>query len=105
MAPPKQRTRAFAPKTRSGCDVCKQRRVKCDELRPSCGNCKKRGMHCTYTAPKIWIFEPKQSRNVDEAKAVQRSDSLDLTGLTICDWPADERYLMRYYLRRSGPYI
>ncbi|KAK5046327.1 hypothetical protein LTR84_008471 [Exophiala bonariae] len=105
MAPPKQRTRAFAPKSRSGCDLCKQRRVKCDELRPNCGNCKKRGTHCSYTAPKIWIFEPKQQRKVDETKAVQPSEPFDLTGLTICDWPADEKYLMRYYIRRSGPYM
>lgn len=62
-------------------------------------------MHCTYTTPKIWIFEPKKQPNPDETNTAQRSDSLDLTGLSVCDWPADERYLMRYYVRRTGPYL
>lgn len=62
-------------------------------------------MHCAYTAPKIWIFEPKKQRDTDETAPVQHFDTLDLMGLGICDWPADERYLMRYYIRRTGPYL
>lgn len=62
-------------------------------------------MRCAYTAPKIWIFEPKKQRDTDEAAPVQHFDTLDLLGLGICDWPADERYLMRYYIRRTGPYL
>lgn len=105
MAPPKQRTRAFAPKTRSGCDNCKQRRVKCDEARPNCGNCKKRGIQCTYTALKIWIFEPTKPRNSNETTMAKRTSTLDLAGLTTCAWPTDERYMMRYYMRRTGPWL
>ncbi|KAM6488046.1 hypothetical protein HDV62DRAFT_11105 [Trichoderma sp. SZMC 28011] len=30
----------------SGCQLCRQRRVKCDEARPECGNCRKYGTIC-----------------------------------------------------------
>ncbi|PTB81105.1 hypothetical protein M440DRAFT_1396265 [Trichoderma longibrachiatum ATCC 18648] len=30
----------------SGCQLCRQRRVKCDEARPECGNCRKYGVRC-----------------------------------------------------------
>ncbi|RDI88019.1 hypothetical protein Vi05172_g1833 [Venturia inaequalis] len=35
-------------KTRTGCVSCKQRKVKCDELRPSCTNCTRRYTPCVY---------------------------------------------------------
>ncbi|KAF8462767.1 hypothetical protein BDZ91DRAFT_330971 [Kalaharituber pfeilii] len=37
-------------KTRTGCLVCRRRKVKCDERRPVCGNCVKRGLEheCQY---------------------------------------------------------
>ncbi|KAK8014225.1 hypothetical protein PG990_007521 [Apiospora arundinis] len=34
--------RPLLRKSRSGCSTCRQRRVKCDEVRPVCGNCAKR---------------------------------------------------------------
>ncbi|KAL6859599.1 hypothetical protein J3F83DRAFT_763128 [Trichoderma novae-zelandiae] len=30
----------------SGCQLCRQRRVKCDEARPECGNCRRYGAQC-----------------------------------------------------------
>ncbi|KAJ5648770.1 hypothetical protein N7490_005142 [Penicillium lividum] len=35
-------------KSRSGCDQCKRRRVKCDETGPPCANCISRELDCTY---------------------------------------------------------
>ncbi|OJJ72957.1 hypothetical protein ASPBRDRAFT_195599 [Aspergillus brasiliensis CBS 101740] len=35
-------------KSRAGCLVCKQRRVKCDEEKPSCHRCQKLGFDCSY---------------------------------------------------------
>ncbi|KAF2151978.1 hypothetical protein K461DRAFT_294838 [Myriangium duriaei CBS 260.36] len=34
-------------KTRTGCDNCKKRHIKCDELGPPCANCQVRGLECT----------------------------------------------------------
>ncbi|RDW74170.1 hypothetical protein BP5796_07612 [Coleophoma crateriformis] len=38
-------------KSRNGCGLCKQRRVKCDEGGPPCNNCTTRGLECFYAAP------------------------------------------------------
>ncbi|KFA77303.1 hypothetical protein S40288_01257 [Stachybotrys chartarum IBT 40288] len=35
-------------KSRTGCQACKARKVKCDEYRPSCRNCTKRGVKCDF---------------------------------------------------------
>ncbi|GFF62335.1 hypothetical protein IFM60648_00596 [Aspergillus lentulus] len=35
-------------KSRLGCQNCKRRRVKCDELKPSCGNCLRHSVDCDY---------------------------------------------------------
>ncbi|KAF2653246.1 hypothetical protein K491DRAFT_521630 [Lophiostoma macrostomum CBS 122681] len=36
----------FHHKTRSGCDHCRRRRIKCDEGRPSCTNCVRKQLSC-----------------------------------------------------------
>ena len=38
-APPRERRRAFKPRTATGCMTCRIRRVKCDEGEPSCRQC------------------------------------------------------------------
>ncbi|KAI2473724.1 hypothetical protein F4781DRAFT_803 [Annulohypoxylon bovei var. microspora] len=40
--------RLYHKKSRTGCMRCKQRRVKCDEVRPSCGSCSRHGVDCLY---------------------------------------------------------
>ncbi|KAF7948090.1 uncharacterized protein EAE97_003501 [Botrytis byssoidea] len=41
-----KRTRAYFPKTRTGCWTCRKRRVKCDEEKPHCARCKASGFKC-----------------------------------------------------------
>src|SRR5271154_5678303 len=36
-------------KSRRGCQRCKARKVKCDELQPNCSACQRHGVPCTYT--------------------------------------------------------
>lgn len=38
-------------RTRSGCFMCRSRRVKCDETRPICERCKKGSRECVYPDP------------------------------------------------------
>ncbi|KAE9374899.1 hypothetical protein N431DRAFT_336019 [Stipitochalara longipes BDJ] len=45
------RHRRSRGKSRTGCDKCKERRVKCDEKRPSCWNCTKLRLHCGFIKP------------------------------------------------------
>ncbi|KNG88491.1 hypothetical protein ANOM_003232 [Aspergillus nomiae NRRL 13137] len=46
-----KRHRARHLKSRNGCYTCKQRRVKCDEVRPVCGACSFRGESCSFPPP------------------------------------------------------
>ncbi|CAK4033426.1 hypothetical protein DOTSEDRAFT_99043 [Lecanosticta acicola] len=42
------RKRAKHSKTRSGCRICRLRRIKCDEGRPACDNCRRGDRACLY---------------------------------------------------------
>lgn len=47
-----KRARTSKPKVKTGCNNCKQRRIKCDEQRPSCNNCLRSKKICAgYPAP------------------------------------------------------
>ncbi|KAH0267417.1 hypothetical protein KCU91_g10111, partial [Aureobasidium melanogenum] len=35
-------------KSRAGCQRCKARRVKCDEVKPACGGCNRHNVPCVY---------------------------------------------------------
>ncbi|KXT02128.1 hypothetical protein AC578_5938 [Pseudocercospora eumusae] len=43
------RTKRHHRKSRSGCIVCKRRRIKCDEMKPSCSACREKGLACVYS--------------------------------------------------------
>ncbi|KAF2239819.1 hypothetical protein EV356DRAFT_511137 [Viridothelium virens] len=47
-------------KVRTGCETCKRRRVKCDEVRPACSNCSLVGRKCIYhhVLPSYPVFSP-----------------------------------------------
>ena len=52
-----QRRRNWAPKVRSGCKTCRQRRKKCDENKPHCHRCIKARYVCDgYDTPEAWLF-------------------------------------------------
>ncbi|KAL5431934.1 hypothetical protein PMIN07_008792 [Paraphaeosphaeria minitans] len=38
-------------RSKSGCLTCRQRRVKCDEVKPLCGNCAKKNRDCQWETP------------------------------------------------------
>ncbi|KAI1113173.1 hypothetical protein F5Y14DRAFT_418506 [Nemania sp. NC0429] len=65
-AHPKERPKGKRPhvKSRRGCVICKQRRVKCDEQLP-CANCIKRGERCIHpqkagcTSTQLSIYSPQ----------------------------------------------
>ncbi|KAG5944851.1 hypothetical protein E4U53_006808 [Claviceps sorghi] len=44
--PRQSRQKKYAPKVRTGCLTCRNRRVKCDENKPTCLRCSKSGLHC-----------------------------------------------------------
>jgi hypothetical protein len=42
-------TRSHHSKSRTGCTVCKKRRIKCDETKPACRQCVDYGRQCSYS--------------------------------------------------------
>ncbi|KAM0457908.1 hypothetical protein ACHAPV_006453 [Trichoderma viride] len=51
-AKPTKRGRRSNPKVKTGCLNCKQRRIKCDEMRPACSQCVRSKKECVgYPAP------------------------------------------------------
>ncbi|PGH06037.1 hypothetical protein GX51_02628 [Blastomyces parvus] len=44
----KTRFRRSHQKSRTGCLICKRRRVKCDETKPRCHRCQRHGVNCQY---------------------------------------------------------
>ncbi|KAM0476150.1 hypothetical protein ACHAPX_006567 [Trichoderma viride] len=49
--PRKKHAKLFHRKTRTGCQRCRVRRVKCDEARPICNNCTRLDFDCDYAHP------------------------------------------------------
>ncbi|KFH49005.1 Sterol regulatory element-binding protein-like protein [Hapsidospora chrysogenum ATCC 11550] len=48
MAPPKERKRKFHRRSKTGCQICKKRHVRCDERKPLCTSCLQSGNECIY---------------------------------------------------------
>ncbi|KAK2686469.1 hypothetical protein QWA68_015142 [Fusarium oxysporum] len=48
-------------KSRNGCRECKQRKLKCDEVRPACGRCVASTRHCSYLGLKSPPSHPPTS--------------------------------------------
>ncbi|KAF2142531.1 uncharacterized protein K452DRAFT_308186 [Aplosporella prunicola CBS 121167] len=51
----KNRKRAFANRTKTGCQTCRRRKKKCDEKKPECNNCIRGGFVCEgYLTKSTW---------------------------------------------------
>lgn len=54
---PPGKTGPVQRRTRSGCQTCRARKVKCDEAKPACRNCVSRGLSCNTTLQLKWEAE------------------------------------------------
>ncbi|KAM0453856.1 hypothetical protein ACHAO4_004600 [Trichoderma viride] len=54
-------------KSRSGCQNCKARKVKCDESRPTCRSCKLRQADCVY------LYPQKTQQSIEATSSSQQS--------------------------------
>ncbi|KAE9381146.1 hypothetical protein N431DRAFT_505432, partial [Stipitochalara longipes BDJ] len=59
----RRRVRAYHHKTRTGCSICKIRRLKCDETKPECLRCVRYWGHCEgYAQPRKWVDSTSENR-------------------------------------------
>lgn len=47
-------SRSFYPRKRAlvACEICRRRKIKCDNAKPSCKSCQNSGLQCTYADSK-----------------------------------------------------
>ncbi|KAH8811411.1 hypothetical protein F5884DRAFT_273399 [Xylogone sp. PMI_703] len=87
--------RLYHKKSRTGCQRCKARRVKCDETRPVCSSCQRHDVECVYpqpseTAPRgrakagqpAWpdSAERLQSSDVNSSPDTRSPERMDMDG-------------------------
>ncbi|KAI1807411.1 hypothetical protein F4811DRAFT_559737 [Daldinia bambusicola] len=80
-------SRRSHPKSRNGCIICKQRKIKCDESRPTCANCIRYGVSCTFPPPRIGParlpIEALVSQSLDDASSQGTDSQTTFTNLGI----------------------
>ncbi|KAI1380563.1 hypothetical protein F4677DRAFT_403904 [Hypoxylon crocopeplum] len=68
------RQRRYHAKSKAGCLTCKQRRLKCDEVRPVCGRCSMRNIECRFEATPdsqhLAVRTPQHGQNDPRKRAV-----------------------------------
>lgn len=63
-------TRRHHSKSRTGCTVCKKRRIKCDETKPACRQCVDYGRQCSYSTTGLQaVAGGPQQRNAHDHDA------------------------------------
>ncbi|KAI9148747.1 Aspercryptin biosynthesis cluster-specific transcription regulator atnN [Paramyrothecium foliicola] len=62
--------RRYSPKVKTGCLVCRRRKVKCDEGKPSCVRCTSAGRTCQYNQPisTLACYRPRQFTSHDQGE-------------------------------------
>ncbi len=101
---PKARTRTWAPKVRSGCRICKQRKLKCGEERPSCDRCIKAGFECEYATPKAWVFESSVSPS-DKGSPPRRETLHTVPSYCGGSLDVNEQRALVYFKERTAPIL
>ncbi|KAI5465244.1 hypothetical protein BGZ63DRAFT_478859 [Mariannaea sp. PMI_226] len=96
-------TRQFHRKSRTGCQKCRVRRVKCDEAKPCCRNCTRHGSDCVYDRSGPNVAQPRHDIATKPSSAMSSTDA---------DEPAEsaerrmtELELMHFYVTETGPSI
>ncbi|ORY87603.1 hypothetical protein BCR37DRAFT_2050 [Protomyces lactucae-debilis] len=74
-----------APRTKSGCWTCRERKVKCDEQKPICSTCSRLGLECAGYTSRI-AFRDDTPRVVTRMK-----DVTDVSGCDVYDQRASRR--------------
>ncbi|CCF59590.1 hypothetical protein KAFR_0H01800 [Kazachstania africana CBS 2517] len=74
--------RKFHNKSKTGCDNCKRRRVKCDETKPMCAKCCNMKLTCVYSPPQPRKRKSKAAKAAEAAEAAANNTNLSDIGKT-----------------------
>ncbi|KAE8381635.1 hypothetical protein BDV26DRAFT_72033 [Aspergillus bertholletiae] len=67
-------------RTRSACDLCRQRKIRCDWTQPSCENCSLARVPCTFTVKPAQARKSIRQRLSETQRQVQNLESLITNG-------------------------
>ncbi|KAJ4348415.1 uncharacterized protein N0V89_009789 [Didymosphaeria variabile] len=67
-------------RSKSGCSTCRQRRVKCDEVKPVCGNCAKKNRDCQWATPQTKFQGYHPDTGSSSATAQTETEEVDADG-------------------------
>ncbi|KAI5456009.1 C6 finger domain-containing protein [Mariannaea sp. PMI_226] len=70
-AEPKRPAKLFHRKSRTGCQQCRIRRVKCDEAKPICANCQRLNLTCVYDRQNV------ERKDKDKGQHARKADNGD----------------------------
>jgi hypothetical protein len=88
-------TRQSKPRSRNGCWTCRQRKVKCDEVRPVCASCSRLGKDCGYGTR--WKFDDLSNRTI------RRHKHVSVVGSPSWDEKNQSRMMARQLYTRHQP--
>lgn len=89
------RRRRWHYKTRTGCDTCKQRRVKCTEEQPECRKCKVGGRTC--------IYSERPDAKISELGFHQAAQLRPATAMTATREPCEEQRAFQFFHEKTAP--
>ncbi|KAH7193727.1 uncharacterized protein B0J16DRAFT_381601 [Fusarium flagelliforme] len=98
--PRKRAAKLFHKKSRTGCQQCRSRRVKCDEAKPICSHCNRLSLTC--------IYDRAQS-DTNSASPTESGGQQNKAAETIVDPPESESRrrlelrLFHHYMAETGP--
>uniref|UniRef100_A0A093VF75 Oleate-activated transcription factor 1 n=1 Tax=Talaromyces marneffei PM1 TaxID=1077442 RepID=A0A093VF75_TALMA len=66
---------------RTTCNLCRERKVRCDREKPQCHRCRKSGLTCVYPSDKTDSDEIKSALNLLHSRLLQAETKLQEQGL------------------------
>ncbi|TWU77332.1 hypothetical protein ED733_005322 [Metarhizium rileyi] len=105
----KRPAKLFHKKSRTGCQRCRSRRVKCDEAKPICSNCTRLQLNCVYDRIKP-ADQPTRFVSVDHPRSLPAGKE-SLEPENVVDPPESEARrklelsLFYHYFSETGPSI
>lgn len=72
--PPSRKSKSRRTHTLGGCQTCRRRHVKCDQMRPTCLTCRAFGVSCEgYSTEIRWMSGKHQSQQQRQSSSESRS--------------------------------
>lgn len=99
--PRQSRQKKYAPKVRTGCLTCRNRRVKCDENKPTCHRCLKGGLHCQGSLYQDSVVVDAVVRS-PERVAVLHEPAVSLAPVAMATTPSRQDMRMFHLMRTDA---